>query len=80
MKIDFEFTTHYGVYRDALYLDDDHQYTEYEIACMKQERLNNWLEAVENPPVLESTNVEISDILYNKAEASDQTVSESLEA
>lgn len=49
MKIDFEFTTHYGVFRDALYLDDDHQYTEDEINAMKQERLDAWLAAIETP-------------------------------
>ena len=50
MKIDFEFTTPYGVFRDALYLDDDHQFTEVEINALKQERLDNWLAAIENPP------------------------------
>jgi len=50
MKIDFEFTTPYGVFRDALYLDDDHQLTENEINALKQERLDNWLTIVE-PPV-----------------------------
>ena len=50
MKIDFEFTTHYGVFRDALYLDDDHQLTEGEINALKQERLDNWLLIIENPP------------------------------
>lgn len=48
MKIDFEFSTNYGVFRDALYLDDDHQYTEDEINAMKQERLNHWLALIEN--------------------------------
>jgi hypothetical protein len=49
MKIDFEFTTPYGVFRDALYLDDEHQLTEAEINILKQERLDNWLQAIENP-------------------------------
>ena len=49
MKIDFEFTTPYGVFRDALYLDDEHQLTEAEINTLKQERLDNWLQAIENP-------------------------------
>lgn len=52
MKIDFEFDTQYGVFRDALYLDDSIQYTESEIDVMKQERLNNWINFIENPPVL----------------------------
>lgn len=50
MKIDFEFTTKYGVFRDALYLDDDHQLSEAEVNALKQERLDNWLYAVETPP------------------------------
>ena len=54
MKIDFEFTTGYGVFSDALYLDDDHQSTEDEINAMKQERLDNWIAAIENPPVVEA--------------------------
>jgi hypothetical protein len=52
MKIDFEFTTKHGVFRDALYLDDDHTLNEAEITALKQERLDNWLYAVENPPEL----------------------------
>jgi hypothetical protein len=48
MKIDFEFNTNYGVFRDALYLDDDHQYTQDEINAMKQERFNRWLALIEN--------------------------------
>jgi hypothetical protein len=49
MKIDFEFTTPYGVFRDALYLDDTHQLTEAEINALKQERLDNWLAIIETP-------------------------------
>lgn len=50
MKIVFEFTTPHGVFRDALHLPDDHSYTDEQIAAMKQERLDNWLFIVENPP------------------------------
>jgi hypothetical protein len=50
MKIDFEFTTPHGVFRDALYLDDAHQLTEAEVNALKQERLDNWLAIIENPP------------------------------
>jgi hypothetical protein len=48
IKIEFEFTTSYGIFRDALYLEDDHQYTDDQISAMKQERLDNWLAIVEN--------------------------------
>lgn len=49
IKIDFEFTTIYGVYRDALYLPPDHGLTEDEINTLKQQRLNNWLAVLSNP-------------------------------
>jgi hypothetical protein len=51
MKIDFEVETKYGVYRDALYLEDTHSFTEQEVDAMKQQRVDNWLYIVENPPV-----------------------------
>jgi len=58
MKIDFEFETKHGVYRDALYLDDNHSFTEQEVDAMKQQRVDNWLYIVENPPVPEPELVE----------------------
>lgn len=53
MKIDFEFDTTYGVFRDALHLPDDHVFTESEISAMKQQRVDNWLAVVTAPPVEE---------------------------
>ncbi len=50
MKIDFEFETKHGKYRDALHLPDDHTFTEVEIQAMKQQRLDNWINILENPP------------------------------
>lgn len=50
IKIVFEFETPYGVYRDALYLEDNHTFTDQEINAMKQERVDNWIFVVENPP------------------------------
>ena len=47
-KIDFEFETKYGVYRDALYVEDS--VTEQEIDAMKQQRVDNWIAVIENPP------------------------------
>lgn len=52
IKINFRYETKYGAYSDALYLPDDNTYTTDEIEAMKQERLNNWIYAVENPPEL----------------------------
>jgi len=67
MKIDFEFQTPYGVFRDALILEDNHSFSSEELELMKQERLNNWLYAVENPPVKEVLDyVEIDGVRYQK--------------
>lgn len=51
MKIDFEFDTPHGLFRDALYLPDDHTYTDDEIQAMKQQRVDNWIAIVIAPPV-----------------------------
>tara|TARA_R110002126_G_scaffold261061_4_gene403991 strand:- start:1401 stop:1583 length:183 start_codon:yes stop_codon:yes gene_type:complete len=54
VKIDFEFDSPYGVFRDALHLPDDHGMTEDEIQAMKQQRLDNWLAIVNAPPAEET--------------------------
>ena len=72
MKIDFTFETKHGMYRDALYLDDNHSFTEQEIEAMKQERVNNWIAVIESPPTLES--VEIDGVQYEKIEIDGQIV------
>ena len=51
MKIDFEFDTPHGVFRDALHLADDHTFTDDEIQAMKQQRVDNWIAVVTAPPV-----------------------------
>lgn len=53
IQIIFEADTKYGVFRDALYLPDDHSLTETEIDAMKQQRVDNWLAIVEAPPIEE---------------------------
>jgi hypothetical protein len=53
MKIDFEFTTPHGLFRDALHLPDDHAFTEEEIQAMKQQRVDNWIAVVTAPPAEE---------------------------
>lgn len=68
MKIDFEFTTTYGVFRDALHLDSNREFSEAEIMALKQERLNNWLYAIENPPASEAEIVELGGVQYQKIE------------
>jgi len=49
VKIDFEFDTPHGVFRDALHLPDDHAFTEDEIQAMKQRRVDNWIAIVTAP-------------------------------
>lgn len=52
VKIDFEFETEFGVFRDAICLPDDHAWTEEQINAEKQQRLDNWLAIVTpKPPV-----------------------------
>lgn len=51
IKIDFEFDTSYGKYRDALWLPDNHTYTDAEIQAMKEQRRDSWIAIVSAPPV-----------------------------
>ena len=48
MQIRFSFETNYGLFSDALNLDEGHSFTDDEIEAMKQERLTNWISALEN--------------------------------
>lgn len=50
IKIDFEFESQFGTYKDALYLPEDHTFTEEQIEAMKQERFDNWIAIVTAPP------------------------------
>jgi len=70
MKIDFEFETDYGVYRDALHLPDDHNFTAAEIEALKQQRVDNWIAIVSAPPAEETVvnSVEIAGETYTKLE------------
>jgi hypothetical protein len=61
MKIDFEFDSTYGVFRDALHLPDDHTFTDAEIEAMKQQRYDNWL-AIVNAPPADVIDVEVTDV------------------
>ena len=78
IKIDFEFTTQYGKFRDALHLPDDHGLSQEQITAMQQERLNSWLFVVENPPQPEPEpepeTVEIDGVTYEKVELDGQIV------
>lgn len=51
MKIDFEFDSKHGVFKDALNLPDDYAFTDEEIETMKQRRFDQWIAIIENPPI-----------------------------
>jgi hypothetical protein len=53
IKIDFQFETRYGKFADALYLPDNHTFTDAEIQAMKQQRVDNWIALVTAPSVEE---------------------------
>ena len=52
IKIDFEMTDGAYTYRDALYLPEDHAYSEVDIETLKQARFTRWLGVVTAPPVI----------------------------
>jgi hypothetical protein len=68
LKIDFEFQTPYGLYRDALHLPVNHGYTEAEIEAMKVDRRDAWIAVVTAPPVEEPEQdyIEIDGVRYAK--------------
>jgi hypothetical protein len=76
IKIDFEFDSRDGVFRDALHLPEDHTFTDAEITAMKQQRYDNWIsliestetEVVEPTPVEPAATVTISGATYNLLE------------
>ena len=53
ITIDFSFETKYGRFADALCLPEDHGFSDEELQTMKQQRLDNWLAIIENPPIIE---------------------------
>lgn len=58
IKIDFEFETPHGVFRDALHLPDDHGMTDEQIDAMKTQRVDNWIAIVTAPMTEEAPPVE----------------------
>lgn len=59
MIIPFKYTTKYGIFSDALNLEDDHNLSDNEIEAMKQERLENWIAHIETPVEIPVEQVEI---------------------
>lgn len=67
MKIDFEFDTPHGVFRDALHLPDNHGLTDAQIQAMKEQRRDNWIAVVTAPPAPEPVNtIEVAGETYQK--------------
>lgn len=48
MQIQFTFETEHGVFSDVLLLPDDHALTDSDIDAMKQQRLTNWLQVIDD--------------------------------
>lgn len=68
IKIDFERGEPPLVFRDALWLQDDHGLTDIEIEAMKDERYANWLAIINAPPVEAPQDfIEIDGVRYVKA-------------
>ena len=63
MKINFTFDTEYGVFSDAITLEDNHTFTDNEIEVMKQERLVNWIAIITTPSLEEVVETPIEDIV-----------------
>lgn len=68
IKIDFEFDTRHGIYRDAITLPDDHTLSDADIEAMKQARVDAWLAYMDNPPPPpeEPETVEIDGVTYQR--------------
>jgi hypothetical protein len=47
VKIDFEFDSEHGVYRDAIVLDENHGLSDSQIEEIKQTRFDNWKAHIE---------------------------------
>lgn len=78
VKIEFEFPSKYGTYRDALYLPEGHGLTDDQIAAMQRERFDNWINILENPPPPPET-VEIDGVTYEKVQVDGQTLLKPIE-
>ena len=63
VKIEFEFETEFGTYKDALYFEEGAVPSDAEVEVMKQSRVDNWMLMVDpsnqtmdqSPPLVEST-------------------------
>ena len=70
MKIDFEFQTSAGLFRDAITLPDDHGLTDEQIESMKIQRRDAWVQLVTSPPEdpqIPEGHIMFDGVLYKKA-------------
>lgn len=75
IKIDFEFDTPHGLFRDALHLPEDHAFSEADIQTLKEQRRDNWIAVVTAPPVEEPpSTVTLDGVVYEKIEVDGQIV------
>lgn len=51
VQIDIEALTPQGLFRDALYFEEDAVPSDIEVAAIAQERAENWLNVINTPPV-----------------------------
>lgn len=64
MRIDFQFDTQYGQFCDALIFPDNQPLpSDDDIEAMKQQRLDNWLAFVTNPPPVDPPAIDPSSII-----------------
>jgi hypothetical protein len=49
IKIEFEYPTAYGIFRDALHLPENHDMTDAAINVFKEQRRDNWIAIVSAP-------------------------------
>lgn len=58
IKIDFSIPTDYGMYKDAIYLEENHNLTEQEINQLKLDRVNSWIALVTTSIQESSTSID----------------------
>lgn len=62
IQITYEFESDHGTFRDAIYLPEDHTFTDSEIEAMKKDRFDRWYEGVTNPQTPPITPADLASI------------------
>jgi hypothetical protein len=68
VKIDFERETKYGIFRDSITLPESHPFSQTDIDSMMQQRVDNYVSFLDNPPEPESAPeyIEVDGVRYVK--------------